>query len=256
VPKLATAHARDARPRHAVPPPLSSAVAARPLRAHQHRPAVPLLAPASQRRAMAAVATSRVEPWLPPDPHAEPPYELAPTSTNPPGALPTSYGTSPNCQTAAPATSLPEQNPPPPPKPPARRAPFPGSPPPKPTLGMGCSRLADAHRPTHRRPPSPEHRCTPRRAPPLTAPAVGASPITSDPDRAHHQVALASLMLLHSSLAASKPSHGRNRRSPFTPPLFSRPGTPDSNRKNSRVFSVKSVTHMNSVAKGCFAIIG
>jgi len=126
-------------------------------------------------------------PWPWPPPHDEPPSELAPTSTNPPGALPTYYGTSPNCQSAAPATSLPEQNPPPPPRPPARRAPFPGSLPPKPTLGMGRSRLADAHRPTHRRPPSPEHRCTPRRAPPLTAPAIGASPITSDPDRAHHQ---------------------------------------------------------------------
>jgi len=121
-------------------------------------------------------------------PHDEPPSELAPTSTNPPGALTTSYGTSPNYQTTAPATSLPEQNPPPPPRPPARRAPFLGSPPPKPTLGMGRSRLADAHQPTHRRPPSPEHRCTPRRAPPLTAPAVGASPVAPNPNQAHLQV--------------------------------------------------------------------
>ena len=140
-----------------------------------------------------------------------PQSKLALTSPNPPGALTTSHGTSLSCQTAAPAINSPEQSLSPPPRPPARRAPFPGSLPPKPTLGMGRSRLADAHRPTHRRPPSPEHRCTPRRAPPLTAPAVGASPITSDPDRAHHQVALASLMLLHSSLAAGKPPRRLNR---------------------------------------------
>ena len=173
----------------------------------------------------AAQSEPRRPPWLSLDYHAEPPSELAPTSTNPPGAFTTSYGTSPNCQTAAPATSLPEQNPPPPPRPPARRAPFPGSPPPKPTLGLGRSRLADAHRPTHRRPPSPELRLTPRRVPPLTAPAAGASPVTTDPDRAYHQVALASLMLLHSSLAAGKPPNRRNWRSPCSSASKPRPRT-------------------------------
>ena len=132
----------------------------------------------------------------------------------------------------------------------------PSSPRPPPTPESACSRPNEAPGPGHHLHASPERRRS-GTAPPPPATRRGAAAT----DRllalqGHLQVRADLLSLLHPSLAAIEPSHGRNRRSPFTPPLFSRPGTPDSNRKNSRVFSAKSVTHMNSAAKGCFAIIG
>ena len=72
------------------------------------------------------------------------------------------------------------------------------------------------------RPSSPERRPHRRRAAAHAAPPPPAVP---DPNRAHPRVVLASLMLLHPSIAAGKPPHRRNRRFPKCPCSVSRPGT-------------------------------
>jgi hypothetical protein len=124
----------------------------------------------------------------------------------------------------------------------SRRAPSSTPPRTKPTPQPASPRPQEAHRPFPRRSRPPErHRSG---TVPLPAAARRGAAAT---DRllalqGHLQVRADLLSLLHPSLAAGKPSHGRNRRSPFTPPMFSRPGTPDSNRKNPRVFSAKSMT--------------
>ena len=120
---------------------------------------------------------------------------------------------------------------------------------PPPTPKSACSRPNEAPGPGHHLHASPERRRS-GTAPPPPAARRGAAAIDHLLAlQGHLQVRADLLSLLHPSLAASNPSHGRNRRFPFTPPLFSRPGTADSNRKKSRVFSAKSMTQMNSALR-------
>ena len=90
---------------------------------------------------------------------------------------------------------------------------------------------------------------------PAPAPRRRAASGRPNPHRAHHEVARDLLYLLpHFPLAAGEPPR-RNPASKRHPPLFSRPGTPDSNRNNFRGFSAKSVTQINSVALDLFEIL-
>ena len=137
----------------------------------------------------------------------------------------------------------------------SRRAPSSTPPRTKPTPQPASPRPQEAHRPFPRRSRPPERRRSGTVPPPAAARRGTAATDHLLALQCHLQVRADLLSLLPPSLAAIKPSHGRNRRSPFTPPLFSRPGTPDSNRKNHRVFSAKSMTQVNSAAKGSFAIV-
>ena len=159
--------------------------------------------------------SSRAEHGCRSTPHAEPPSELAPTSTNPPGALTTSHGTSLSCQTAAPAINSPEQSPPPCPDHPRIELP---------------SRSSSAQTDPRNGSPSICWSYPPPSSlagvPPHTAP--NAAPhcfrhrhLSGHPgvNRDHPQVALASLMLPHPFLADGKHPYHRNHRFPNAPLL-------------------------------------
>ena len=95
---------------------------------------------------------------------------------------------------------------------------------PPPTPKSVCSRPNEAPRPGHHLHASLERRRSGIAPPPAAARRGAAATGHPEPSNHHPQVALALLFLLHPSLAASKPPHGRNRRFPFSPASKSRPG--------------------------------